>query len=44
MITMLAINQIQKECTAKPTAEHLRRPALEPAKRKLMLEIKTVPK
>ena len=37
---MLAVDQIQKESTAKPTAEYLRRPDLEPANRKQMLESK----
>ena len=40
MFTMLAVDQIQKESTAKPTAEYLRRPDLEPANRKQMLETK----
>ena len=38
MFTMLAVDHIQKEGTAKPTAEHLRRPDFEPANRKQMLE------
>ena len=40
MFTMLAVAQIQKEGTAKPTADHLRRPDFEPANRKQMLETK----
>jgi hypothetical protein len=38
MLTRLAVDQIQKEVTAKPTAEHLRRPDFEPANRKQILE------
>jgi hypothetical protein len=37
MFTMLAIDQIQKKGTAKPTAEHLRRPYFKPVNRKQML-------
>ena len=44
MFTMLAVDQIQKKSTAKPTAEHLRRPDFKPANRKQMLEIKYVNK
>ena len=44
MFTMLAVDQIQKEGTTKPTAEHLRRPDFEPANRKQMLETKYVNK
>ena len=34
MFTMLAVDQIQKEGTAKPREEHLKRPDFEPANRK----------
>ena len=44
MFTMLAVDHIQKEGTAKPTAEHLRRPDFEPANRKQMLETQYVNK
>ena len=42
MFTMLAVDKIQMESTAKPTAEHLRRPDFKPANRKQMLESKYV--
>ena len=44
MFTMLAVDHIQKEGTAKPTAEHLRRPDFEPANRKQMLKTQYVKK
>jgi hypothetical protein len=44
MFTMLAVDHIQKEGTAKPTAEHLRRPDFEPANRKQMLQTQYVNK
>jgi Reverse transcriptase (RNA-dependent DNA polymerase) len=44
MFTMLAVDQIQKEDTAKPTAERLRRSDFEPANRKQMLETQYVNK
>ena len=39
MLTIKAVDQIQKEGTAKPTAEHLRRPDFEPVNRKQMLKV-----
>ena len=44
MFTIMAVDKIQKESTAKPTAEHLRRPDFKQANRKQMLETKYVNK
>jgi hypothetical protein len=44
MFTMLTVDQIQKEGTAKPMTEHLRRSDFEPANRKKMFESKYVNK
>jgi hypothetical protein len=38
MLTMSVVDQILKEITAKPTAEHLRRPNFKTANRKQMFD------